>query len=176
MEVDDTVRLKVLKSLIEKGVTQPNLRRIKKKTKLHLATIKSSIDFLEKKGILTGFGPKVSFNNLGYKLVAIELLQLDFSKQKLVEKYMEIVKNDNNIYAMNSIMGSGNFNILAFHFYPDVESYHANLQENYIKKIPNYYELVRDRQVFYQTEPTFKNVSRTNSMLAVLLEKKGMDY
>jgi DNA-binding Lrp family transcriptional regulator len=175
MRLNDEIRLNILKALIEKGTTQPNLRKIKAKTKYHLATIKGSIDFLQKEGIVTGYGPKLAFWKLDYKLEAIELLQLDFSKQDLIEKYLEIAQKDPHVYALNSIMGSGNFNVLSFQFYKDVESYHKNLQERYVQKIPNYYDVVKDRQVFYLTEPTFKRGSRTNSIIEILRRDAGID-
>ena len=175
MKVDDEIRLNIMKALLDKNCTQPNLRRIKTKTKYHLATIKGSIDFLQKEGIITGYGPKIAFWKLGYKLEAIELLQLDFSKPALVDKYIEIMRNDPLVYGFHSIMGSGNFNVLSLQFYKDVESYHKNLQERYVKKIPDYYEIVKDRQVFYLTEPTFKRGSRTDSLVKLLLEDKAMD-
>jgi hypothetical protein len=175
MRVDDEIRLNIVKSLLDKSCTQPNLRRIKSKTGYHLATIKSSIDFLQKKGVLSGYGPKISFWNLEYKLECVELLQLDFSKTDLVEKYMTIAKSDPHIFGLNSIMGSGNFNVISFQFYEDIESYHKNLQENYVKKIPNYYEIVKDRQVFYLTEPTFKRGSRTDAIVQLMRKKAGLD-
>ena len=175
MKVDDEVRLNILKALLLKACTQPNLRRIKSQTKYHLATIKGSLDFLQKEGIVLGFGPKIAHWKLGYKLEAIELLQLDFSKPELVEKYLEVVRNDPHVYSFSSVMGSGNFNVMSFQFYKDVESYHENLQENYVKKISDYYEIVKDRQVFYLTEPTFKRTSRTDSIIKLLRESKGFD-
>ena len=175
MEVDDEIRLNILKALLSKGCVQPNLRRIKTFTKYHLATIKGSIDFLQKEGILKGYGPKIAFWNLGYKLEAVELLQLDFSKQELVEQYLDIAEKDPHVYHLSSVMGSGNFNVMSFQFYSDVESYHKNLQERYVKKIPNYYDVVKDRQVFYMAEPTFKRGSRTDSIIRVLRETAALE-
>ena len=175
MRFDDEIRLNIVKALLEKGSTQPNIRRIKTRTGYHLATIKSSLDFLQKEGILTGYGPKIAFWKLAYKLEAVELLQLDFSKSDAIEKYLDILKKDPHVTALHSIMGSGNFNVLSFQFYEDVESYHKNLQENYVKKIPNYYEVVKDRQVFYLTEPTFKRGSRTDAIIEIVRKRSGLD-
>ena len=72
-------------------------------------------------------------------------------------------------------MGSGNFNVLSFQFYEDVEAYHKNLQEKYVKKIPQYYEIVKDRQVFYLTEPTFKRSSRTGAIIEIMRKKAAID-
>jgi DNA-binding Lrp family transcriptional regulator len=175
MKSDDEIRLNILKAMLEKNSTQPNMRRIKSRTGYHLATIKGSIDFLQKEGVVTGYGPKLSFWKLDYKLEAVELLQIDFSKQELVEKFFEIAKNDPHVYVMQSIMGSGNHNVISFQFYKDVESYHKNLSERYVQKIPNYYDLVKDRQVFYLTEPTFKRGSRTDSIIKILRKEAGID-
>ncbi|MEK6959418.1 MAG: Lrp/AsnC family transcriptional regulator [archaeon] len=175
MKVDDEIRLNILKALLDKSCVQPNLRRIKAKTHYHLATIKGSIDFMQKEGIVSGYGPKIASWKLGYKLEAVELLQLDFSRPELVEKYMAVMSKDSHVYGFQSIMGSGNFNVISFQFYRDVESYHKNLQDNYIKKIPNYYDIVKDRQVFYLTEPTFKRGSRTDCILSLMRRDAGLD-
>lgn len=175
MRIDDEIRLNILKSLIEKGSTQPNVRRIKNKTGYHLATIKSSLDFLQKEGILSGYGPKIALWKMGYKLEAVELLQLDFSRSDLVERFLDAVKKDPHVYAIQTIMGSGNYNVISFQFYKDVESYHKNIQENYVKKIPGYYDVVKDKQVFYLTEPTFKRGSRTDSIIEILRKEAGID-
>lgn len=175
MKVNDEIRLNILKALLEKGATQPNLRRIKSKTKYHLATIKSSIDFLQKEGILTGFGPKTAFWKLGYKLEAVELLQIDFSKKEGVKEFIEISNKDPHVYNLSSILGPGNYNVMSWQFYKDVESYHKNLQERYVKKMTNYYEVVKDRQVFYLTEPNYKKTSRTDSIIDILRENAGLD-
>ncbi|MEI7961702.1 MAG: hypothetical protein WCI04_05195, partial [archaeon] len=66
-------------------------------------------------------------------------------------------------------------NVISFQFYEDVESYHKNQQENYVKKIPNYYEIVKDRQVFYLTEPTFKRSSRTDAIIDIMRKKAALD-
>lgn len=174
MKVDDEIRLNILNAMLEKGATQPNMRRLKAKTDYHLATIKSSIDFLQKEGVVTGYGPKLAFWKLGYKLEAVELLHIDFSKQDIVDKFFEVAKNDPHVYGMQSIMGSGNYNVLSFQFYKDVESYHKNISERYVQKIPNYYDVVKDRQVFYLTEPTFKRGSRTDAIIRILREQAGL--
>jgi DNA-binding Lrp family transcriptional regulator len=175
MKVDDEIRLNILKSLLNKGSTQPNLRRIKTKTKYHLATIKSSIDFLQNEGVLTGYGPKIAFWKLGYKLEAVELLQLNFSNKEAIDEYLKAVGDDPHVYYFGSIMGSGNFNVMSQQFYKDVESYHKNLQDRYVKKINNYYDIVKDRQVFYLTEPIFKRGSRTDSVIEILRHDAALD-
>jgi len=39
MKSDDEIRLNILKAMLEKNSTQPNMRRIKSRTGYHLATL-----------------------------------------------------------------------------------------------------------------------------------------
>lgn len=175
MKIDDEIRLNILKALLEKGATQPNLRRIKSKTKYHLATIKGSLDFLQKEGVLQGYGPKIAFWKLEYKLEAVELLQIDFSKKEGVEEFVKISNEDPHVYSLSSIMGPGNYNVMSWQFYKDVESYHKNLQDRYVTKMKSYYDVVKDRQVFYLTDPKYKKGSRTDSIIEIMRKNSGID-
>lgn len=174
MSVDDEVRLNVLQVLLKKGAVVPNIRQIQKHTGYHKATIKASIDFLAKSKILEGFGPKINFRNFGYKLEVIALLQADISKKQLFEKFLNAAKNDPYVYRMASVIGSGNWNLLTRHIYKDIESYHLNEQKNYYESIPGFYDLIKDRQIFYATEPYYKNISRTNAIIEIIRKEKGL--
>jgi DNA-binding Lrp family transcriptional regulator len=167
MSVIDETRLRILNALIEKSVVKPNIQRIKAKTKYHLATIKSSLNFLEKEGIVTGYGPKINQTKLEHNLQVIELIQIDLSKEEIFANYLKQVKEDPHIQDMQACMGAGQFNIVVFHYYKDVESYHSNCQENYVKKVSGYYDLVKDKMVFYLTNPIYKHASRTDSILQI---------
>ncbi|MEW6294794.1 MAG: hypothetical protein AB1467_00670 [Candidatus Diapherotrites archaeon] len=174
MRIDDEVRLKVLEALLKKGSVVPNLRQIKKQTGLHLATIKSSIDFLMKEGLLHGFGPRIDFRKFNLKVDAVELLQIDFSQKPLLDKFLKEIKGDDHLYRLSSIIGSGNLNILAQHIYSDIESFHHNTQKHYYE-IPGILRLIKDRQIFYTTEPYFKNESRTRSIINIIKKQRGME-
>ena len=50
MKADDEVRTRILAALIKKGSVQANISQVKKNSKMHKATIKTSIDFLMKEG------------------------------------------------------------------------------------------------------------------------------
>ena len=166
MRFDDEIRLNILDALNSRTVL-PNIRQVKRKTGYHMATIKSSIDFLEKNRVLQGFGPKINQRELGYKVEVVEILQLDMSKKEIISKYFSQVKKDPHIYRMSSIIGSGNWNVLARHIYNDIESYHKNSEKNYFQAIEGLYDVIKDRQVFYETEPYFKNDSRTRSIIEI---------
>jgi DNA-binding Lrp family transcriptional regulator len=172
---DDEIRLKMLESLMKKRGICPNMREIQKETGYHKATIKSSIDFLEKEGFLSGYGPKINFRKFGYRLEVIEMLQMDKSKKELFSQYLKKAEKDPNLFRLSAIIGSGNLNIMASHVYRDVESYHQGMQSKYYEKIPNIYDLIKDRQIFYATEPLYKNASRTASVLDIIKTRKGIE-
>jgi len=172
-QLDDEIRLNILNALLQKGTLQPNIRRLQKITGYHKATIKASLDFLEKEGVLEGYGPKISFKKFGYNLEAKVMLQMDRSEKDIFNKFLKQVENDPHLYRMTSIIGSGNWNIMTNHLYPDVESYHKNVQKTYYESIPGIYKLIKDRQIFYATEPYYKNASRTSSVIELIRKKKG---
>jgi len=175
MHTDDEIRLNVLEALLKKGAVVPNLKQIQRQTGYHKATIKSSIDFLEKSEILEGFGPKINFRKFGYKLEVIELLQADLSKKKLFEQFLDAAKKDPCVYRITAVVGSGNWNLFVRHIYRDIESYHRDMQKNYFEAIPGIYDFIKDRQIFYATEPLFKNISRTNAIIEIARKEKGLN-
>ena len=69
MQVDDQIRLNIIEALLKEHSVSPNIRQIQKYTGYHKATIKSSLDFLKKEGLLHGFGPKVDFKKFIIKKV-----------------------------------------------------------------------------------------------------------
>ncbi len=167
MKLTDSIRINVLDALLKPGSVQPNIRQIKRHTGYHKATIKSSLDFLQKEGVLQGFGPKVNFRKLGYNLEVLGLNQIDFSAQKAFEKFLNIIEQDPHVYWVSSVVGSGNWNILTRHIHKDIESFHSEGQKRY-RAIPGFYDLIKDTQSFFSVEPVFKNVSRTKSIIELI--------
>lgn len=175
MKIDDNIRLRVISALLEKNAIVPNIRQIQKKTGLHKATIKASLRFLEKKGLIEGYGPKINLSSLGFKLEALVLYQADLSEKEMFDKFIAAARKDPHVWRLSSVIGSGNWNLLASYMYSDVESYHRNEQEEYYKKIPGLYKLIKDKQVFYTTEPNYKFGSRTKAIIDVIKKSKGID-
>ena len=172
-KVDDEIRLKVLEALLKKNAIIPNMRQIKRQTGLHKTTIKSSLDFLTKEGLLSGYGPKLDFKKLGYRLEVMVMLQVDTSEKKLLQKFLEKVKEDPNIYRLSAIIGSGNWNMMASHIYTDIETYHLDSLKKYYESIPGIFRLIKDKQIFYVTDPYYKNESRTQSVIDIVKNSKG---
>jgi len=175
MNLTDEIRINILDALLKKGAVVPNVRQIKRHTGYHKATIKSSLDFFEKEGLLEGYGPKVNFKKLGYDLETIVLLEADLSNEKVFDKFLAAAKKDPHLYRFSAIMGAGNWNLVNWQIHKDVESYHHNVEKNYYKAIPGIYNLIRNRQIFYATEPYYKNASRTKSLIEIIKKEKGLD-
>ena len=175
MRVDDKIRLNIIESLLKEQSVVPNIRQIQKHTGYHKATIKSSLDFLKKEELLKGFGPKIDFKKFGYKLEVVVLFQGDISDKKTFQKILETANKDPNLYRLSSIIGSGNWNLMAHHIYRDVESYHKDINKKYYEKIPKIFNVLKDRQIFYENEPFYKVASRTKSMIEIIRKEKGLD-
>ncbi|MDO8647143.1 MAG: hypothetical protein Q7R70_01875 [Candidatus Diapherotrites archaeon] len=174
MKSDDSTRIKILWALNEKGIVSPIIERVKRQTKLHKATVKSSIDFLEKNGVIVGYGPKVIFKKLGYELEILELLQVDLSEKHTFELFLKEAQKDPHVYMMAPIIGSGNLNIVLKHIHKDIESFHKYSNTNYYERIPGLYKLIKDRQIFYISAPTYKNEPRTKSIIKIIREENGL--
>lgn len=175
MKTDDPARLQIIEAMLKRHSVSPNIRQLKNQTGFHKATIKSSIDFLAKEGLLQGFGPRVDVRRFGLKLEAIELLQVALSEKELFKKYVDLVLQDPHIYRLSAVVGSGNWNILARHIYRDIESFHEGTQKKYYEQLPGIYKLIKDRMIFYTADPTYKSDSRTKSIISILKREKGLD-
>jgi DNA-binding Lrp family transcriptional regulator len=172
MKITDEIRINILDALLKPKSVQPNIRQIKRCTGYHKATIKSSLDFLQKEGVLQGFGPKVNFRKLGYNLEVLSLMQADLSEQKAFEKFLEAINNDPHVYWLSSVVGGGNWNFLSRHIYRDIETFHAESQQRY-RSIPGFYNLVNDTRSFFSVEPVFKNTSRTKTIIELIKRPRG---
>lgn len=176
MSVYDSIRIKILEALLQKNSTRPNLRHIKQLTGFHKATIKSSLDFLEKKELVQGYGPKIDFRKLGYNLEATTLMQVDLSKKKIFDKFVERLGKDPHAYWCSGMLASGKWNLVSRLLYEDVESYRKHSEEHYYKQIPELYDLIKDRQIFFTTEPVYKSASRTSSIIELIKKKRGFEW
>src|SRR3990167_5117133 len=156
MRLDDEIRLKILDALLQKRSVVPNIRQIQKYTGFHKATIKSSLDYLQREGLLQGFGPKLDFKKLGYKLEVRAFFQLDMSDKKIFDELLKAMADDPNLYWATAVIGSGNWNLMVSHIYKDIESYHKGIMAKYYQKIPDIYKAIKDRQIFYVTDPVHK--------------------
>jgi len=168
MALTDATRVAVLEALLKQGSVRPNIKRIKQYTGFHKATIMSSLAFLEKAGLIQGYGPKINFRVLGYNLEVTTLLQADLSRRDAFNLFIERAMQDPHMYWFSGMLGSGNWNLLTRHIYRDVESYRKHIESYYYETVPDIYELIRDKQIFFTTEPIYKSASRTKSIIELI--------
>lgn len=174
MRIDDEIRLNIFEALLKENAVAPNIRQIQKHTGYHKATVKSSLDFLKKEGVLTGFGPKIDFKKFDYKLEAVVLWQIDMANKQVFHKIVDTAKKDENLYRLSGIIGSHNWNFLSHHIYRDVESYHKDITKKYYENIPGVFDAIKDRQIIFETEPFYKSSSRTETLIRIIRKLKGM--
>ncbi|MCR4368519.1 MAG: Lrp/AsnC family transcriptional regulator [archaeon] len=175
MRIDDEVRLNILAALLKSGSVTANINQLQHHTGYHKATIKSSLDFLAKEGLLTGYGPKVDFKKFGYKLEVLSLLQADLTQEKFFEKFLKEVDSDPNLYSLSGLVGSGNYNLISRHIYRDIESYHEGVNSKYFRKLGGIHDFIKRRDIFYVTEPFYKMSSRTSSLIKIIRKSRGYD-
>jgi DNA-binding Lrp family transcriptional regulator len=175
MQLYDEGRIKVLEALLAKNAVKPNIQQLKTRTKMHKSTLKSSLAFLEQQGVVHGYGPKIDFRRLGYKLEVTTLMQVDLSQRELFNKFLDRARQDPHMYWLSGLLASSNYNIIARHIYSDVESFWKHMQEYYYEQIPDLYSLIRDKQIFFTTEPVYKSESRTKSIIQLIKHARGME-
>lgn len=175
MDLTDEIRINILDALLKKNSVVPNLRQVKRYTGYHLATVKSSLEFMQKRNLVTGFGPKINLRELGYKLEVISMAQVDFSKKDVFERVLQAHLSDPHVYRVSSVIGPSNWNFISRHIYRDMDSYHQWIRQKYYEQIPGIYDFVKDRQIFYETEPHYKTASRTDSIVRLIKAEKGLE-
>lgn len=167
LQVADAVRLKIIKALFEPGAVRPHLRSIQRQTGLHLATISSSLDFLQKENIIFEFLPRLNPLAFGLKLFGFLLLQIPPVPREPFNKLISATQTDPNVLLFSSIAGS-QFNVCLEFLHPDVSSFNRSLQQ-YYEAVP---ELVAaPKEILYVTEPIYKNYSRSLTALDLLKQK-----
>lgn len=174
MKMDDEIRLNILRALLKQGCVAPNIRQLQKSTGYHKATIKSSLDFMAKEGLLTGYGPKLDFRKFGFMLEVLTLLQVDLTQKEFLSKLLSELRKDENLYFFSGVVGSGNWNLMARHIYKDIESYHKGVNEKYFEKLSGIQDFVKAQETFYVTEPFYKLDSRVDSLIATIRKARGL--
>ncbi|PIN84798.1 MAG: hypothetical protein COV47_05460 [Candidatus Diapherotrites archaeon CG11_big_fil_rev_8_21_14_0_20_37_9] len=175
MKLDDEIRLNILDALLKPGSVGANIRQIQKYTGYHKATIKSSLDFFANEKLLNGYGPKVDFKKFGYKLEVLSFFQADLTMKDTLQRFLKDVNSDPNMYFLSGVVGSDNWNLVARSIYKDIESYHTEMNKRYFEKIPGIHDFVKNRSIYYVTDPFYKTDSRTNTLIKIVRKSRGYD-
>ena len=165
-KVDDEIRVKVLEALIKPGSIEPNISQIQRYTGLNQATVRASIEFLEK-NVMNGYSPRIDMEKMGFGLEVITIYQFDGSDKVKTKKVMDAMGTDPHIFYCYGMAGSTNWNLVTRQMFRDVESYLESVQD-YYSRVPEMYELVQDKMVFYVRRPVYKKMSYTEAMVEIL--------
>lgn len=171
----DPIRIKILSSMRKQGVLVPNIRQLKKHTGFHRATIKSSIELMEKQGLIKHYIPTVNSSVAGYGLRVWTFLQMDISNQKLLNNLKKIMTKIPNIYHCSEVITERGYNIAIGYLAKNVEDYYNNIQRKYFINYPDIYNNIKDRSVFYLSEPTYIQKSHSSTIIDILEKEQGIE-
>lgn len=174
-KIDDPIRVKILSAMTKSGAVTPNIRQIKKLTGFHRATIKSSIDFLEKEKFILGYRPLLDPLVAGYNLKSTSYFQVDFSEKETYKKFLNLIEKDKSVLSASQVISDGNYNLSLSFLSKNIESLHNNLRDKYIYKLPNYYDFVKKSSSFYLSSPIYKDVNEIDTLISLLLEEQGIE-
>ncbi len=174
-KINDSIRVKILSAMTKKGAVVPNIRQIKKLTGFHRATIKSSIDFLEKEKFILGYRPLLDSSIAGYNLKTASYFQMDLSLKERQKQFLDTAIKDKSVISASQVISDGDFNVVLNFLSKNIESFHINLKEKYVYKIPNYYDLVKKSSSFYLSNPIYKEKNQIDVLIDLLLEEQALD-
>jgi DNA-binding Lrp family transcriptional regulator len=174
-KVNDSIRVKILDAMRKKGSIVPNVRQIKKITGFHRATIKSSIQFLEKENFITGYRPLLDPKVVGFNLNAMQYMQINFSEKDKFKKYLELVKDDKSVYLCSEVISDNSFSLALGYLSRNIESHHINIKKKYILGISNYFDFIKQNSTFYLSSPVYKNLNQIDVIIDLLKEELAID-
>ena len=171
-------RKKLVKCFADEDTLKPNVKQLQKLTKLHASTIKSSLHFLKKEGVLKGFAPSMNFEKIGLKNLVFDFYKMDFSDEKGLATLKKVLEEDQNMFHAGSVFGDGEHNFLIMQAYTTVENYQNGFREKYgqEKDLSNF---LQNRMTFFATSSPIEAKglwpSRSTAILDILLEEAGMN-
>lgn len=170
IQLKDETRLSIIKALFEPGALKPHLKSIQRATGMHLATISSSLDFLQQEGILTGYFPRVNPLAFDLKLFGFLLIQLPTVPKPKFQKLVDYARKDPHLLTFTSLAGTDH-NLCMEFLHTDINAFNRALQR-YYEAFP---QLVSaKREIVYVTEPIYKNFSRSQTVLNILKKELGL--
>ncbi len=172
IQINDKNRLKILDCLLDGKCVTPNITSIQRKTGLHKATIKASLERFRKEKLFTEFLPRIDVRKLGYRLSLISLLEADQSQQPRFDELIKALENDPNTYNVTPITGFGKYNLMVNQIFKDIDD-HINHRENFFRNHPDQTQIIRDTQYFYTTGTAYKDITRTESVIRKIQNENG---
>jgi len=171
----DPIRIKILSSMRKPGVLIPNIRQLKKQTGFHRATIKSSIDLMEKQGLIKHYIPSLNATVAGYGLRVWTYLQFDISSEKTKNHLKKIITTMPNVYHCSEVITEKGYNVAIGYLAKNVEDYYNNIQRQYFLNYPEIYNYIKERTVYYLTDPTYVQKSHSSAVIDILEKEQGIE-
>lgn len=170
----DQIRIKILSAMRKKGVLSPNIRHIKRLTGFHRATIKSSIENMEKSGLITGYCPNINPSMAGYPLRVWSYIQMDLSNTTANKEFQNIINSIPNIYHCSEVITDKGYNVCIGYLSKSVEDYYNNIQKQYFTNNQQLYNFIRQRNVFYLSPPIYIQKSISDTFIDILEKEAGL--
>ncbi|MFA5745292.1 MAG: hypothetical protein WCX82_00810 [archaeon] len=174
-KVIDPIRIKILSAMRKPGVLTPNIRQLKRHTGFHRATIKSSIDLMEKQKLIKHYIPSLNAEVAGYGLRVWTYLQVDISNEKVTNNLKKIITSMPNIYHCSEVITEKGYNIAIGYLAKSVEDYYNNVQRQYFLNYPDVYNHIKERTVFYLSNPTYIQKSHSSALIDILEKEQGIE-
>ena len=174
-KINDSIRVKILDAMRKKGSVVPNVRQIQKITGFHRATIKSSIQFLEKENFITGYRPLLDPKVVGFNLNAMQYMQVNFSEKEKFKKYLELVTQDKSVYLCSEVISDSSFSLALGYLSRNIESHHINIKNKYVLGLSNYFDFIKQNSTFYLSSPVYKNLNQIDVIIDLLKEELAID-
>jgi DNA-binding Lrp family transcriptional regulator len=172
MKVDDTIRIKVLSALFEKGCIEPNYSKIARTSGLDVKTVRNSLFFLEKEGVIRNFMPLINARKLGFFRIHADVTRYDFSNERERDHiYKEIKKRNPNEYMVYKTDGPGLMNRFTIGIFRNT---HEKYQlERKIENELHTQRWIRDKiSIPLMEKVKYDSLSKT--MVEILKKEKGL--
>ena len=130
---------------------------------------------MEKQGLIKHYIPTVNSSVAGYGLRVWTFLQMDISNQKLLNNLKKIMTKIPNIYHCSEVITERGYNIAIGYLAKNVEDYYNNIQRKYFINYPDIYNNIKDRSVFYLSEPTYIQKSHSSTIIDILEKEQGIE-
>jgi hypothetical protein len=90
-------------------------------------------------------------------------------------KFKENILNDPNVFHCSQVITDKYTNMSLGYLSKNVEDYYSNLQNKYYMKIPEIYDFIKKRTIYYLSNPVIKNKNIIDTTIDVLKEDLGFD-
>jgi DNA-binding Lrp family transcriptional regulator len=173
-KIVDSIRVKILSAMKQKGSITPNVRQIKKLTGFHRATIKSSIDFLENSKFINGYRPLLDSKVVGNKLVVWSFLNVDSSDKINFKEFLSALSSEPSLLHCSDVITDKGYNIGVAHLAKSVEEYYLNIQKKFFFNNPKLTDLIKQKTIFYLSDPLYNHKNEIDATIDILEKEVGL--